>query len=136
MKITSRLDYWLISEEFLPFVVSADIRPMFRSDHNAISLKIRTMKSSKVPGYWKLNVSLLKDESYKVGIRNIIMKCKNYKELGFAMKWKMVKIKCREFSQKFSVRKSMNSVKTSVLENRLKVLDMKLIDGDLNSLYE
>ena len=30
----------------------------------------------------------------------------------------------------------MNSAKTSVLENRLKVLDMKLIDGDLNSLDE
>ena len=54
----------------------------------------------KGPGYWKLNTQVLKDERYKNQVREIIEKIKKL-SLSFSERWELIKIKCREFTQKY-----------------------------------
>ena len=57
-------------------------------------------KVEKGPGYWKLNSQVLKDEDYKRKVRNIIRKTESM-NLSFCEKWEIIKIKCREYTQKY-----------------------------------
>ena len=71
--IASRLDYWLINRNLNTFIQSTDIRPSIKSDHNAISLKLKTgSNNNNGPGFWKFNASLCNDSMYKDCIRNVI----------------------------------------------------------------
>ena len=66
-----------------------------------IKLQVTTKKRGK--GFWKLNNSLLKDEIYKQGIKNIIKKFKiEHNNFDNQLKWEMCKIKIREYSIKYA----------------------------------
>ena len=61
-----RLDYWLISDKLHDLVTHVDILPSIKSDHSAVFLELEEIKeSSRGPGYWKLNTTLLANEEYK-----------------------------------------------------------------------
>ena len=126
LKIASRLDFWIISKDMMAKVVSTDIRPVLKGDHNAISLKLRLSDLSKGPGYWKLNTSLLTDENFKQEIKAIIEKCKNINEASEVMKWETLKIKCREFAQKYGKRKCHADERKVSLERNLTNLERQL----------
>ena len=136
MNIASRLDYWIISKNISGNVVSTDIRPVIRGDHNAISLKLRMSKFKKGPGYWKLNVSHLSEENFKIGIRNIITKCLNSNEKSDVMKWEILKIKCREFAQKYGKGKNKNKIEKVDLERKLAFLESTLDKQNDNTVKE
>ena len=58
------LDFWIISKDIMNKVVSTDIRPVIKGDHNAISLKLRINNLIKGLGYWKINTSLFCEEFF------------------------------------------------------------------------
>ena len=67
------LDYWLISNNLSDFVELTEIIPAVRTDHDAISLELGKLEDElKAPGNWKMNCSLLDDESYKKDITRMI----------------------------------------------------------------
>ena len=59
----ARLDF-LISENIYQFITDTQIIPGFRTDHNAIVLKLKLQESVRGTGYWKFDNSLLKDKDY------------------------------------------------------------------------
>lgn len=74
----SRIDFWLVEDNAVPLVVKSDIRPacIKYTDHQAISLKLQ--KSSKRGnGYWKMNISYLKESNYKLLIEDTIKQCEH-----------------------------------------------------------
>ena len=68
----ARLDYFLVSNSLLPFIVNAKIHPSCFSDHNPIELEIDFAKFSRGRGFWKFNNSLIEDPEYLNLIKNII----------------------------------------------------------------
>ena len=99
MKIASRLDFWLIDKNVQAKLITTDIRPAIRADHNAISLKIRVRNFEKGPGNWKINSSILINEDYQRNIRNIVNNVRE-RDLNASDKWELIKIMVREFTQK------------------------------------
>ena len=60
----SRLDMFWISSSFSEHVSQVDIFPFFRSDHSYVFLKLSFPSlPERGPGIWKLNTSLLQDET-------------------------------------------------------------------------
>ena len=57
----SRLDFFLISGNLLPFVTSCMINYGHRSDHNSISLTIDMLNFKIGKGLWKFNSALVKN---------------------------------------------------------------------------
>ena len=68
----ARLDYFLISDALLPFVVKNKIHPSCFSDHSPIELDIDFAKFRRGKGIWKFNNSLLKDPEYLKTIKEVI----------------------------------------------------------------
>ena len=82
---------------FLEFaVISTDIKPGFRSDHSLLSLTAKVDDTStRGPGLWKLNVSLLQNEDYVDLIKQTIHHAKQDSEnlTDNSLSWDY--IKCR-----------------------------------------
>ena len=69
--IFCRLDFWLISNNLQDFVNSTNIIPAIKTDHAAIELALTdSYQSVKGPSFWKMNVSLLEDETYLNDLKN------------------------------------------------------------------
>ena len=101
LNIASRVDYFMTDTHLLCNVLSCDIRPLMKYDHNAVSFKLALDKVEKGPGFWKLNTQVLKEPDYQNNIRNIIGKIEQT-NMTCIDKWELIKIRCREFSQKYS----------------------------------
>ena len=107
LKIFSRLDYWLVKDLLLSYVLSTEIKPVPNCDHCAITLRLQTSDTVRGCGMWKFNNSLLKDVEFKENIRKLISKFKleNVK-LNAQTKWEMCKIRIKEYTIKYSKQKS------------------------------
>ena len=68
----SRLDYFLISSDFEPFITKSDIGISYRSDHSPVSLSFKFHNQTRGKGVWKFNNSLLYDKDYVKEIKNCI----------------------------------------------------------------
>ena len=61
--VQSRLDYFLISLHMIYDVHSSNIKPGIRSDHSILSVTFNIKNTQqRGKGFWKFNVSLLKDK--------------------------------------------------------------------------
>ena len=73
--ILSRRDYWLISSSLSDRVCDVDIIPYinYKTDYSAIIIEMKGVDDSvKGPGLWKLNSSLLRDDSNFEEINHLI----------------------------------------------------------------
>lgn len=63
--ILSTLDYWLTSNSLSDSVCDVGVIPSIKTDHSAIIIELKDVDDS-VKGHvlWKLNCSLLRDDSY------------------------------------------------------------------------
>ena len=73
----ARLDYFLTNLEFSDIISNCQIKPGYKSDHSFLKLDFLINKFAKGKGIWKLNVSLLKDQSYLNLINKIIIEEKH-----------------------------------------------------------
>lgn len=60
----SRLDFFLISGNLLPFVKTCSINYGYRTDHSSISMSIDLLGFKKGRGLWKFNARLLRDQMF------------------------------------------------------------------------
>jgi hypothetical protein len=60
----ARLDLFIVSNSFLPYVKKCDILPSVQSDHSLVYIDIQLTDFKHGKGLWKHNNSLLKDISY------------------------------------------------------------------------
>ena len=68
----ARLDYFLVSEILQPRVFEARVIPGYRSDHSMVTLEFSLTDLKRGKGYYKMNVSLLKDSEYHGKIKETI----------------------------------------------------------------
>ena len=68
----ARLDFFLVSSDFMPFVDSVDIKPAYKSDHSMVVLSCKFTEFIRGRGVWKFNNSLLRDHTYVQEIKNTI----------------------------------------------------------------
>ena len=104
--ICRRIDFWLISQDLFThnLVKSNDIRPSLKSDHLAISLKIKQHGlCERGKGVWKLNVEFLSHVDFCNNVRDMVKKTmKEYTSIGsWALTWELCKIRIREFAIKY-----------------------------------
>ena len=116
--IFSRLDYWLISNSLADNVCSVDIIPSIKTDHSAILIEFQGVDAkAKGPGIWKLNCSLLSDETYVEKINSLIPKWVQEGEIDLEdprSVWDWVKYNIKKYSRQYS----MNKCKEKKLEEQ------------------
>ena len=108
-QIFSRLDYWLISNSLADNVCTVDIIPSIKTDHSAILIEFQGVDAkAKGPGIWKLNCSLLSDETYVEIINSLIPKWVQEGENDLEdprSVWDWVKYNIKKYSRKYSMNK-------------------------------
>ena len=60
----ARLDYFLITSDWVAMTLHTKISPCYRTDHSFLTLRLNIEKSPRGKGFWKFNAALLKDENY------------------------------------------------------------------------
>ena len=105
-KIQCRLDFFLISKTLNDLTDKCTIFYAPETDHSAILIHIKSneLKHKRGPGFWKFNLSLLKDEAYVTKLRaeipNFQLKYKDIEDLS--LKWDLIKMEIRGFTVKYS----------------------------------
>ena len=103
--IFCRLDYWLISDTLQDSIKNVDMIAAIKTDHLAIVLHLQDVEeSTRGPGYWKMNTSLLTDENF---IRLMKTNLEVWKREGeefsdIRVAWDWIKYNVRLFSMKYS----------------------------------
>lgn len=109
----SRIDYVFVHRRLLTNHVlrSIDIRPGILSDHCIVNLEMILYSSSKGPGLWRFNNSLLEDDAFVSFVKNEIRKAKagsgiyeGVSDLGLLLE--MISGEIRAYSVVFSKRKA------------------------------
>ena len=72
----ARLDYFLVTQNFMPSILSHKILPSYRSDHSTIVITFQINDFTRGRGLWKFNNSLLKDKDYVKEVKNCIQNLK------------------------------------------------------------
>ena len=83
-------------------------------------------------GYWKLNVSVLKEDGYKKNISDLIKHtiAEYADQVDSSMIWELIKVRVKEFSVKYCCKRSNEqNIVIDLLETKINALD-KLIKSD------
>ena len=115
-----RFDFFLLSEIIYQPTTEAEIVSGFQTDHSIPVVRIDFSEHSRGSGFWKFNVSLLKDETFTEQLGKAIdvelaQTCTN-----MSTKWEMIKFTIRNVTLKYSTRK------TKALNLELAALERKL----------
>jgi hypothetical protein len=105
----SRLDYFLIANNIIYNVQECQVKTAMYSDHNPVQLTLRGKKDTmKGRGFWKLNVSLLKDKEYLDIINAVIDReiVKNQKLENKGLLWDIIKMEIRSATISYSAYKA------------------------------
>ena len=108
-EIHCRLDFFLVNQSTFCNINEADIIPRYKTDHSMISLFFSVHSNARGRGFWKLNTSFLKETEYVSQIKLTIQKTKeeyaNDDSVDPSLLWEMVKLKVRESSINFGIKK-------------------------------
>ena len=127
--VCTRIDKFYISSQILREVNSARIIPFAHSDHHAVTCKITCQQTTKGPGVWHLNTSILNDREYKKQIETFWEMWTNQKEHihDIALWWDIGKSKIKTITQKYcSLKKQEEQAERKTIETRL----LKLVNSD------
>ena len=100
----ARLDYILLASSLIGFVDEIEIISGFRSDHSMLNMELTFEHSTRSPGFWKLNTTLLENQAI-IDELKIVMEesLKNSITLLDDQRWENLKFEigqfCREQSQ-------------------------------------
>lgn len=119
-EVRVRLDYFLITETMSQLVAQADIKPSFKSDHAQPFLEINLDKIPRGKGTWKLNVSLLKENSFLTQANELIDEELNAEYESARHRWEVIKMRTRGLAIKVSAEKKRDR------NSRLRLLESKL----------
>jgi len=140
--ISSRLDYWFLSENLLNRIRNCKIKTALYTDHDLVQFSLRPSMSSehRGPGYWKFNTAYTSNHEYVAKIKNVIRESydsvKDYTDKGLI--WDYVKMQIRKCSISFSKNHSAEQRRqTNALNIRLDVLQKEYsTTGNVQKLEE
>jgi hypothetical protein len=89
----------MVSKLLSDFIELCEHKPAPTPDHKAVIVQICKNINERGKGYWKLNTSVIEEENYKLGIRQVITStCKEYSEsLTSGKLLEFIKIRIKEF---------------------------------------
>ena len=123
--LSSRLDYWFVSEELLNMTKYIDIKPGIFSDHSLLIFEIGNSPSKHGRGFWKFNCNLLHDIEYVSNIKSLIQTVNdqhNYLQ-DKCLKWEIIKSEIRSYTIPYSVnKKKQNNEYKQTLETKFEEL--------------
>ena len=129
----SRIDYFLTSQSLVPSVLSSKIGNRIISDHSPIYLTMSTFHKPERSTRWRLNSSLLLDETFKESLRSQI---KLYIETNLptapsaGTAWEALKAFLRgHIIQHASFKKRENAAKLHELEQKIGVAETTFRDN-------
>lgn len=138
--IASRLDTFLVPRGFISSVLTCDIAPCVFSDHDFVFLSLALSNSPRVgPGVWKINNSLLDDETYCEQIRALIGRFLLFKHTfkSICAFWESLKEDIKASTISFSRQRRIDLSRQRVLlTNRLISAKSRLTSGDLSAKSE
>ena len=70
LKVSSRIDFYLISKSITNGAVKANTKVSNAPDHKAVVLDLRILSEKRGPGLWKFNNSLVEDNEFVELIKN------------------------------------------------------------------
>ena len=137
LRLKSRIDFFLVSKQFINYVIKAETRTSIAPDHKAIFLSLKIENSFKRgPGTWKFNNSLLQDENYLQLIKDSYASIENkYKDVeNKQLLWKLIKMEIRAETISYSKTKRFNmKTREIAIQLKLEELDRKICnDTNLN----
>ena len=147
---TGRLDFFLVSDHFMPLVMDTIISFGYKTDHSLVTLFIKISDFRPGKGFWKLNVSLLRDASYIALIKSIItetaseynknvpINC-NEQIIDDNLFWETLKMKIRSASIKYSSQLKRDKAKEQkYLETSINILERGLFNArnEVRNLYQ
>ena len=92
------LYYFLLANNLIGFVDIVEILPGFQSDHSLIQLELTFEESQRGPGFWKLNIMLLENQTIIDKLKIIIIdSVEKSKTLREDQKWETLKFKIAQF---------------------------------------
>lgn len=126
LKLSSRIDFFLVSQPLANRVSHVDTLVSIAPDHKAIRVQLQLENDNRGPGLWKFNNSLLQDEIYVKLITDsyavIQNKCSEIEDKR--LKWELIKMEIRGITIPFSKNKAKQlHQKERDIQNRLQVLD-------------
>lgn len=125
--LMERLDYILISDTLRQYVVKTDIHAAVVSDHSIPIIQLSPMTTQRGRGYWKHNVSLMKNQEYNEQVRAIIQDEISSNHSSIFLNWEMIKLKVRGFSIQYATgKKKEKNKKRDELQKQLNTLEQKL----------
>jgi exodeoxyribonuclease-3 len=136
----SRLDYFLIAENLIYQVANCEIKYAVYSDHCPVWLQLESTNNPKRGrGFWKFNVSLLKDKDYVDKINSLIEleteKNRGIKDKG--LKWDFIKMAIRSETISYA---SYKAKQAREMEKRLKeeldVLQKQIAENPSNDIEQ
>lgn len=98
----SRIDFVFVPKE--SGVIFVDLLPVWFTDHVALSVKFNVFVVDYGPGYWKVNISVLADENFKISFREMYAGWAEMRpySASAAVWWEGVKVKIKIFVRRYS----------------------------------
>ena len=133
-RVSSRLDYWLISSHLCFDIQSTEIEPSIKTDHSLVSMTLALRESpERGRGTWKFNNSLLTDKDYVDRIIAFLETCdtKYISINNRAMMWDVLKCELRGITIEYSINKAREKRKyLNDLNTELKALEIRLDNNE------
>lgn len=118
----SRLDFFLVSENFRKFVSHICYRETSLSDHSFVLLKFKCENIERGPGVWVLNNAILNETEYNMKITELIHKekqCSLY-DSEFLVWWDNFKFKIKKMSQIYCTQRNKERYRRyNAIQNKL-----------------
>ena len=137
LRLKPRIDFFLVSKQFINDVIKAETRTSIAPDHKAILLSLKIENNfTRGPGTWKFNNSLLQDENYLQVIKDNYPLIENkYRAVeNKQLLWESIKMEIRAETIRYSKTKRFNmKTREIALQLKLEELDRKICnDTNLN----
>ena len=120
----SRLDFFLIDKS-LESISECKYSHGINSDHSYVSLTIKGGQIKRGRGYWKFNNSLLTEDRFVEGVRELITGTTNANFDSYRGMWDVMKFKIKDFSSRYGAEKKKK-------ENREK----SKLEGEISKIKE
>ena len=137
LRLKSRIDFFLVSKQFVNYAIKAETRTSIAPDHKAIFLSLKIENNfMRGSGTWKFNNSLLQDENYLQLVRDSYSLIENkYQEVkNKQLLWELIQIEIRAETISYSKMKRSNTKSCEIaIQLKIEELDRKICnDTNLN----
>ena len=108
--VARRLDYIFLNDNAMNKASETNIFSVATSDHRGVYVNLKCTDSSRGPGYYKFNNTLLRDKIYVEKMNGFIDTCLvNLVNENPQQKWELLKLKIKEETMQYSKYRSMKT---------------------------